>query len=207
MGWIGKAGRWIASDIRNRGWLPTLYMLIAHGIALVRGFLFKLMYPNNLEGALFSLQRNSSIEIFHRQAKVRVGRFAFIRKNVSIRVDHSGELVIGDKVFINDNCNINCVGRIQIGEYTKIAPNVCINDHDHNYKLDGGGHLLLGEVRIGKHVWIGAGAVVLRDTTIGDYAVIAAGSIVKGEVAPHTLYYNKREPSHKAIRASGGAAR
>ena len=95
-------------------------------------------------------------------------------------------------VFINDNCNINCVEEVYIGEYTKIAPNVCINDHDHNYKHEGDQHLIKTPVRIGKNVWIGANTVILRGTTIGDNAVIAAGSVVKGHVEANTVYYNKR---------------
>ena len=70
---------------------------------------------------------------------------------------------------------------MSIGEYTKIASNVCINDHDHNYKRTGDSHLLITPVEIGRNVWIGSNVV------------IAAGSVVKGHVPPHTVYFNKRD--------------
>lgn len=110
-----------------------------------------------------------------------------------MRLDFDGVLDIEEKVFINDNCNINCVNRISIGRGTKIGPNVCINDHDHNYKDPTDGHLVKGEVKIGKNVWIGSNVVILKDTIIGDNTVIAAGSVVKGRIPSNTLFVNKRE--------------
>ena len=94
---------------------------------------------------------------------------------------------------MNDNCNINCANKISIGSYTKIAPNVSINDHDHNYKGVEGGNLIKGEVIIGKNVWIGSNSVILRGTVIEDNAVVAAGSVVKGHVPKDSLFLNKRE--------------
>jgi acetyltransferase-like isoleucine patch superfamily enzyme len=171
-------------------------MNISHIIGVLRGVFYKLIYFKNIRSSIFSLQANSSIEVFNKRSKVYIGKFVFIRKNVSIRVDYNGELLIEEKVFINDNCNINCVNRICIGSNTKIAPNVSINDHDHNYKNANDGHLLKGEVIIGRNVWIGSNVVILRDTTIGDNAVIAAGSVVKGNVPANTLFLNKREKSY-----------
>ena len=51
----------------------------------------------------------------------------------------------------------------------------------------------MGEVIIGKNVWIGSNVVILRDTVIGDNVVVAAGSVVKGNVPSNTLFVNKRE--------------
>ena len=53
--------------------------------------------------------------------------------------------------------------------------------------------MLKGDIIIGRNVWIGANTVILRGTTIGDNAVIAAGSVLKGDVAPNTVFLNKRE--------------
>ncbi|TVY05660.1 acyltransferase [Paenibacillus cremeus] len=170
-------------------------MNLSQVIGYLRGGINKLIYARNIRSSIFALQANSRIEIFSRHAKVVIGKFVFIRKNASIRVDFTGELHIEDKVFINDNCNINCVNKIFIGEHTKIAPNVSINDHDHNYKGETDQHLIKGEVIIGRNVWIGSNVVILRDTYIGDNAVIAAGSVVKGHVPASTLFLNKRERS------------
>ena len=183
----------IYSQCKDRGIFITFLMNLSHLVGIIRGFFYKLLYLKNIRSSIFSLQANSRIEVFNKKSKVSIGKFVFIRKNASIRIDFNGELEIQDYVFINDNCNINCVNKISIGKNTKIAPNVCINDHDHNYKGTTDDHLLKGEVIIGENVWIGSNVVILRDTVIGDNSVIAAGSVVKGIVPSNTLFVNKRE--------------
>ncbi|UKS24921.1 acyltransferase [Paenibacillus sp. HWE-109] len=186
----------LIAESRGRGLYYTILMNLSHLIGILRAGCNKLIYFKNIKSSIFSLQANSRIEAFSKHASIHIGKFVFIRKNASIRVDHFGELRIAEKVFINDNCNINCVYKITIGKHTKIAPNVSINDHDHNYKSSTGDHLIKGEIRIGENVWVGSNVVILRDTIIGDNAVIAAGSVVKGNVPANTLYLNKREKSY-----------
>ncbi|GGI46084.1 hypothetical protein GCM10008018_15350 [Paenibacillus marchantiophytorum] len=186
----------LIAESRGRGLYYTILMNLSHLIGILRAGCNKLIYFKNIKSSIFSLQANSRIEAFSKHATIHIGKFVFIRKNASIRVDHFGELRMAEKVFINDNCNINCVYKITIGKHTKIAPNVSINDHDHNYKSSTGDHLIKGEIKIGENVWIGSNVVILRDTIIGDNAVIAAGSVVKGNVPANTLYLNKREKSY-----------
>jgi acetyltransferase-like isoleucine patch superfamily enzyme len=190
---IQKTIKTIMLQCRDRGIFITAIMNLSHLVGILRGFFYRLVYLKNIKSTIFSLQANSRIEVFNKKSKVTIGKFVFIRKNASIRIDSSGVLNLGEKVFINDNCNINCINKITIGRNTKIAPNVCINDHDHNYKDSTKDHLLIGEVYIGENVWIGSNVVILRDTFIGDNSVIAAGSVVKGKVAANTLFLNKRE--------------
>ncbi|MGS2779034.1 acyltransferase [Robertmurraya sp. GLU-23] len=183
----------LVTEAKTRGLTFTILMNLSNLLSCIRGLFNAFLFARNIRSTIFFLQKNSHIEIFHKKAKVHIGKFVFIRKNTSIRVDHNGKLVISDKVFINNNCTINCVNQISIGSQTKIAPNVCINDHDHNYKNSSDSHLVTGTVCIGKNVWIGANVVILRNTTIGDNAVIAAGSVVKGTVPANSLFINKRE--------------
>jgi acetyltransferase-like isoleucine patch superfamily enzyme len=190
---IKKIAKTVFVQLRSRGFLVTVVMNISHAAAIFRALFFRLLYYRNIRASLFSMQANSTIDIFSREARITIGRYVFIRKNSSFRIDFNGHLSIGEKVFINDNCTINCVSKISIGRNTKIAPNVCINDHDHDYKQSSDSHLLTGEVIIGDNVWIGSNVVILRDTEIGDNAVIAAGSVVKGKVPADTLFLNKRE--------------
>lgn len=190
---IKKIIKTLIGEMKKRGFLITFIMNLSHVVGLLRAQLFKIIYFRNIRSSIFSLQANSKIEIFNKHAKLSVGKFVFIRKNASIRIDFKGVLDIGNNVFINDNCNINCVNRITIGKNTKISPNVCINDHDHNYKKISNDHLIRGEVTIGENVWIGSNVVILRDTYIGDNVVVAAGSVVKGNVPSNTIYINKRE--------------
>ncbi len=190
---LNKIVQALYMQVRERGIFITLLMNMSHLVGIVRGVFYKLLYFKNIKASIFSLQANSKIEIFNKKSRINIGKFVFIRKNASIRIDFSGKLNIQDYVFINDNCNINCVNKITIGKNTKIAPNVCINDHDHNYKGTTDEHLLTGEVIIGENVWIGSNVVILRDTVIGNNTVIAAGSVVKGKIPSNTLFVHKRE--------------
>jgi acetyltransferase-like isoleucine patch superfamily enzyme len=42
-------------------------------------------------------------------------------------------------------------------------------------------------IRIGRGVWIAAGATVLQGVTVGEDAVVAAGAVVTKDVPPRTL--------------------
>jgi acetyltransferase-like isoleucine patch superfamily enzyme len=190
----------LIAESKKRGVFITIMMNLSHLTGILRGLFYRVIYFRNIKSSIFSLQAKSQIEIFNHNAKINIGKFVFIRKNASIRIDFNGVLNIGNNVFINDNCNINCVNRITIGKNTKIAPNVCINDHDHNYRKNTSDHLVRGEVTIGENVWIGSNVVILRNTHIGDNAVVAAGSIVKGNVPPNTLFINKRDTELKPYK-------
>ncbi|MFV2047201.1 acyltransferase [Metabacillus sp. YM-086] len=197
---IIKIVKTLVAESKKRGIIITFFMNISHLFGIFRGMLFKLLYFKNIKSTIFSLQSNSKIEIFNKNARIQIGKFVFIRKNASLRIDYNGVITLDNNVFINDNCTINCVNRISIGRNTKIAPNVCINDHDHNYKKNTSDHLIRGEVTIGENVWIGSNVVILRDTHIGDNVVIAAGSVVKGNVPSNTIYLNKREIDTRPIQ-------
>ncbi|MBX9136335.1 acyltransferase [Clostridium sp. K12(2020)] len=170
-------------------------MYFSNFISVLRGLRYKIFYFKNIKSSIFFIQSRSKMDIFSKNCKIIIKSFVFIRRNTTIRIDYSGKLIIGDKVFINDNCSINCIDRIEIGEYTKIGPGVSINDNDHNFRKTGNGRMLTGQVIIGKNVWIGANSVILRNTVIGDNAVIAAGSIVKGDIPANTVFVDKREKS------------
>ncbi|QNG58476.1 acyltransferase [Bacillus sp. PAMC26568] len=197
---IKKVSKEVITQSKNRGPFISLLMNVSHFNGVLRGTFYKFIYYKNIKSSIFSLQQNSKIEIFNKNTQLYIGNFVFIRKNASIRLDFNGSLHVGDKVFINDNCNINCINKITIGSKTKIAPNVCINDHDHNYKNSDNQHLLKGEVIIGENVWIGANVVILKDTWIGDNSVIAAGSVVKGVVPENTLFLNERTNKFKSFK-------
>ena len=121
MNMIKKIWRTLLAQYRDRGLFIMMVMNMSHLRGVIRGMFYKLLYYRNIQSSLFALESNSTIEVFSRHARIHIGKFVFIRKNASIRIDFHGELSLGDKVFINDNCNINCVNKITIGENTKIA--------------------------------------------------------------------------------------
>lgn len=73
-------------------------------------------------------------------------------------------------------CYIQGGGKVYIGDYTQIAPNVGIISSNHD--LHDSRKKIVKEVRIGKYSWIGMNAVVLPGVVVGDFTIIAAGAVV-----------------------------
>lgn len=73
-------------------------------------------------------------------------------------------------------CYIQGIGKIYIGDYTQIAPNVMIISANHNL-YDTREHIR-SEVCIGKYCWIAASVVILPGAILGDFTIVAAGAIV-----------------------------
>ena len=77
---------------------------------------------------------------------------------------------------ISPGCYIQGGGKIVIGDYTQVGPNVGIISANHD--LYDNRQSSRGIVEIGAYCWIGMGSIVLPGVTIGDHTVVAAGSIV-----------------------------
>src|SRR4051794_10503610 len=75
---------------------------------------------------------------------------------------------------------------VEIGDWSVLAPHVYVLAHDTSTKAHLG-YTRIGEVVIGKHVFVGAHTTVLPDVRIGDRAVIAPGSVVGIDVPAGTV--------------------
>ena len=73
-------------------------------------------------------------------------------------------------------CYIQGGGKVYIGDYTQIAPNVGIISSNHD--LSDSRKEVQGVVKIGKYSWIGMNAVILPNVVLGDFTIVAAGAIV-----------------------------
>ncbi|MBQ7371225.1 MAG: sugar O-acetyltransferase [Blautia sp.] len=98
--------------------------------------------------------------------------------------DYGFHIEVGKSFFANYNCTILDVGKVIIGDYCQIAPNVSIYTAGHpvhpasrntqyEYGID---------VVIGDNVWIGGNVVICPGVHIGDNAVIGAGSVVTRDI-------------------------
>ncbi|MEW6759941.1 MAG: sugar O-acetyltransferase [Pseudomonadota bacterium] len=99
--------------------------------------------------------------------------------------DYGWNIRIGRGVFLNFNCIILDVARVEIGDDTRIGPAVQIYTAEHplDPAMRRSGLESGRPVTIGSNVWIGGGAIILPGVTIGDDAVIGAGSVVTHDVA------------------------
>jgi maltose O-acetyltransferase len=122
------------------------------------------------------------------QRALLLERFAAVGDGAVIRppfhCDYGFNISLGAGVFLNFNCVILDVVKVMIGERTQIGPGVQILAADHPRDPVGrtSGLEFGRPVRIGRNVWIGAGAIILPGVSIGDDALIGAGSVVTRDV-------------------------
>jgi acetyltransferase-like isoleucine patch superfamily enzyme len=97
----------------------------------------------------------------------------------------AGELMIGDRVFINSGAIIDSAGRIEIGDDVAVAYDAYIADTS-SHGIEGQ-PAKVATVKIGSGSWIGLRATVLPGVTIGRRCVVAAHAVVAHDVPDDTL--------------------
>jgi acetyltransferase-like isoleucine patch superfamily enzyme len=115
------------------------------------------------------------------RATLRIGRWAWVGHGCKLRV-HEGELSIGAKTVIGQECTFSVFQRVAIGRECIIADRVMMIDFDHGvteverpirqqgiYKRD---------VAVGHNVWIGYGACLLRGVRVGNNSIVGTSSVV-----------------------------
>lgn len=116
----------------------------------------------------------------HKTAKVNAG----------VKVYGSGNLVIGENVWLGRNCHFYTIGQatISIGAKTEIGPECVFNSQSHKIgeSEHRAGECVRHDIKIGSGVWVGTRAVILCNE-IGDGAVIGAGAVVLSDVRANTL--------------------
>lgn len=116
-----------------------------------------------------------------RDAKVVLGRWSWIGRGCKIRV-HEGELRIGAKTVIGQDCVWSVFQHVTIGRECIVADRVMFIDFDHAISeterpiREQG--IWKADVRIGHNVWIGYGAAFLRGSTVGNNAVVGTYAVV-----------------------------
>ena len=101
-----------------------------------------------------------------------------------------GNLTLGNDVSIGNDfyCACSSKGTVEIGDDTAIAARVMILTATHDmYLLPVRSFGINKGVKIGKNVWVGAGAIILPGVTIGDGAMVAAGAVVAKNVEVNHL--------------------
>lgn len=73
-------------------------------------------------------------------------------------------------------CYIQGGGKVFIGDYTQLGPNVGIISSNHD--LHDSRKKIISEVKVGKYCWIGMNSVVLPGVILGDFTIVAAGAVV-----------------------------
>ncbi len=125
-----------------------------------------------------------------RTGKLTFGPFVWIGDRTKIRC-HEGEVEIGAKTVIGQECTISAFQNVRIGRECVIADRAMFIDFDHGiveverpirkqgiYKRD---------VVIGSNVWVGYGACFLRGVAVGDNAVVGTSAVVTRHVPANAI--------------------
>jgi len=165
-------------------------LTLAYARLLARLVLLKLRYRDRLqtEGLCF-LCPGVTLEI-GRHAKLRIGRWAWVGHGTKIRV-HEGEVSIGAKTVIGQECTISAYQQVSIGRECIIADRVMLIDFDHGVteverpiRLQG---IYKRDVRVGHNVWIGYGACILRGVGVGENSIIGTSAVVTKDVPENAV--------------------
>ena len=118
-------------------------------------------------------------------ATVHLGRWSWLGEGTKVRA-HEGEVHIGAKTVIGQECTITAFQHVSIGRECILADRVMLIDFDHGVveverpvRVQG---IYKRDVRLGHNVWVGYGACFLRGVTVGDNAVIGTSTVVTKDV-------------------------
>ncbi|MBJ7518085.1 MAG: acyltransferase [Solirubrobacteraceae bacterium] len=124
------------------------------------------------------------------EAKVVLGRWTWLGTGCKIRV-HEGELRIGAKTIVGQDCVWSVYQHVSIGRECIVADRVMFIDFDHGVSevdrpiREQG--IWKAPVRVGHNVWIGYGAAFLRGCTVGDNSVVGTYTVVNKEFGENVV--------------------
>jgi acetyltransferase-like isoleucine patch superfamily enzyme len=125
-----------------------------------------------------------------RDARVVLGRWSWLGHGTKIRA-HEGEVLIGAKSVLGQECTISAYQHVSIGRECIVADRVMLIDFDHGMveverpiRLQG---IYKRDVRVGHNVWIGYGACILRGATVGDNSVLGTNAVVTGTIPANAV--------------------
>jgi acetyltransferase-like isoleucine patch superfamily enzyme len=161
-----------------------------YALLLVRYLWLKLRFRGRLQtDGLCFICPHVKLEI-GREATLRIGRWAWIGHGCKIRA-HEGEVSIGAKTVIGQECTISAFQHVSIGRECIVADRVMLIDFDHGaeeverpIRLQG---IYKRDVNVGNNVWMGYGACVLRGVSIGDNSIIGTTAVVTDDLPENSV--------------------
>jgi virginiamycin A acetyltransferase len=136
----------------------------------------------------------ADIEDSVRGSRIVIGENSVVDAFVKIKpTGGTGDVVIGQNVYINSGCVIYSGAGITIGDDVLIAANCTLAPVNHRFERR---DVTIREQRFGSDkggitieadVWIGANSVVLDGAHLRRGCVVGAGSVVTGELDEYSI--------------------
>ena len=120
-----------------------------------------------------------TLSMLFMQKVVGINRRAYWPMHFTSMVTHPENVYVGVDCCPGGSpgCYIQGNGKVYLGHYTQIGPNVGIISANHD-PYDMRRHVPW-VVKIGDYCWIGMNAVILPGVELGDFTIVGAGSVVK----------------------------
>lgn len=156
-------------------------------------------HPHVSVGNGLKLGISNHFVLYPKIAKFVLGEHVSLRNYIHIIIQNGGTLEIEDQVFFNNQCSINCLDHISIGENTLFGENVKLYDHNHSYERNEKGlkvshtEFTTAPIVIGKNCWLGSNVVVLKGVQIGDNCIIGAGCVIHKDIPANSTVLNQQE--------------
>lgn len=119
-------------------------------------------------------------------------------------IKHWENLILGSNVSIHNNCYLDAIGGIHIGDNTSIAHQCSILSFDHTYedleKPIKYNPLRMNPVILKSDIWVGCGVRILAGCTIESRSILAAGSVVKAGIYESGIYAGVPAKQKKILR-------
>ena len=107
----------------------------------------------------------------------------------NFRCEFGYNISIGDHFYANFDCVMLDGGGIEIGDHVLFGPRVGIYTSSHAVdaweRVNGACYARL--VKIGNHVWVGAGVHINPGVTIGDNSIIGSGSVITKDIPANVI--------------------
>ncbi len=158
----------------------------------IKFYEWKVLYQNRFFASKnISIGKMFSIYFDNSKSIVQIGSGTSFRDFCQIRSGTNGNLIIGENVFFNNNCTINCFSGIEIGNDCQFGEAVKFYDVNHNYKntskLISEQGYSAGKIKIGSNCWFGSNVVILKNITIGNNVVIGANCLVYKSIPDNSV--------------------
>lgn len=131
---------------------------------------------------------------FRYRGCLTIGKNFAFRKRFNLRIKKNSRVDIGSNVFFNNDCSINCMGKINIGNNCIFGEGVKLYDHNHKFldesELIRKQGYKISKISIKDNCWIGSNVVILQGVTIGKNSIIGSGCIVYKDIPDKSIVKN-----------------
>lgn len=156
--------------------------------------------PSTKIGNSLKIGNYCNFSLYDDAKKIAFGNNIYIRNYCNFLVGKNAELILEDRVFMNNYCSVNCLEKIEIGENTLFGEGVKLYDHNHQYDSEKVEHQKFNSapIKIGKNCWLGSNVTVLKGVEIGDNCIIGAGCVIFKNVEANSIIVNEQNLVNKS---------